>query len=409
MADNGSETNGVPLPPKLDLKKDFLKAQMKPKDGGQAAEPPKAAAAAASPQQAAQSAPAAPSIPSAPKPPAAAPAASSGIVIKPPAPAQGSGPAAAAPTIQIKKPAAGPAPAGPAAVPRPAPAQQQVSSTTMRLEVPAQEAKPLNEAPTIVVSKPAGQSAAQAQVPGQPAGQPGVPASKSKTTRIPLEMATPGAGATPGKPTQDLKTIKIKPVSGAPVGKLSSPLVPGPGEKAADEKRKTSRISLEAALGASGVKGAAPSGAGETPKTIKLKRPGEPPAVDLAGPETAKALGRTTKLEEMPAEEEGPTPTRRKTIKLKRPTDHPGAPVASVARAEETAEAAAEEEAPSGAAAVFDAIALVAAIMLIVSSLIVAYLFCAQAFGPNVSLTQLSYGAPGLDLGWPGKLPSVMR
>ena len=48
---------------------------------------------------------------------------------------------------------------------------------------------------------------------------------------------------------------------------------------------------------------------------------------------------------------------------------------------------------------------IVVAAMLVISLTI--YMFAAQAFGPNVSLTRLSYGAPGLDLPWPGKLSAA--
>ncbi len=407
MADNTSSNNGVPLPPKIDLRKDVLKAQPKGQVPSQAVQPQQSPPVVSSPPQPAPAAHASPG-------PVAAPASPPGVVVKPSISVQAPAAPQAAPTIQIKKPIPAPGAEGGSAVPRPAASlQEDGSSTTMRLEIPAVSQKTSSEAPTIVVSKPAASPAAPSGTAAQAAAQAGAAGLKSKTTRIPLEMAAPATGAAPGKPTQDLKTIKIKPASGAPLGKLSAPVVQPPGEKVIEEKRKTSRISLEAALEAAGSKGPALAGGpviSETPKTIKLKRPGESPSlqVEPAGAEAAKALGRTTKLEEPAVEEEGPSPTRRKTIKLKRPTDRPAAPAVAVARGEESV-AQAEEEAPSRSSLVFDAIALAAAIMLIISSLIVVYIFCAQAFGPNVSLTQLSYGAPGLDLGWPGKLPSVLR
>jgi hypothetical protein len=38
---------------------------------------------------------------------------------------------------------------------------------------------------------------------------------------------------------------------------------------------------------------------------------------------------------------------------------------------------------------------------------VVIYLFSSQAFGRNISLTQLSYWPTGPDLSWPGRLSAV--
>jgi len=35
---------------------------------------------------------------------------------------------------------------------------------------------------------------------------------------------------------------------------------------------------------------------------------------------------------------------------------------------------------------------------------VLVYVLTAQAFGPNISLTELSYGAPDMELPWPGRI-----
>jgi hypothetical protein len=40
----------------------------------------------------------------------------------------------------------------------------------------------------------------------------------------------------------------------------------------------------------------------------------------------------------------------------------------------------------------------------ILVALVATYLLASQAFGPDICLTRLSYGAPDLDLAWPGKI-----
>lgn len=257
-----------------------------------------------------------------------------------------------------------------------------------------------SEVKTLKAVKPASAAAPA------PAVKPAAP--KSETSRIPLEAATAmpvlGNAQSPTAP----KTIRIKPTA-SQTAQISLAGLGG------DEKRKTSRISLEAAL-ADGAKSDA-SDAG--PKTIKLKRPTEP-AVKIGGstpsqtapPAEPSALNKTSQLDDAAEPEDGPTPTRRRTIKVKRPTQSPGrAPV--VARSGPPSEAEPgedEDEAVAGreeAAPVEDQPHLIFSLVTIAAILVVCvtvYMLMAQTFGMNVSLTQLSYGAPQFDLGWPGKL-----
>ncbi len=250
----------------------------------------------------------------------------------------------------------------PTAVRVPTPAKAEpVSAETMRITVPDQ--KPAAEKMT---PKPAAPAPTPLEVKT-------VMAAKKETSRIPLELAAPSKpGISEGKPTEPPKTIRIKPAAaptaikiGGPAGgiKPAAPVITATG----DEKRKTSRISLEAAFAEEAAK------PGEGPKTIKLKRPTEAATIKV-GPRPAAAvdgetLSKTARLDLPPAEdiEEGPTPTKRKTIKIKKPgvagTDEGPAPV-TIARAELSAEAApaAEDE----TSWVFPALSFVAIIVMVV-------------------------------------------
>jgi len=144
------------------------------------------------------------------------------------------------------------------------------------------------------------------------------------------------------KPTEGPKTIKIKPATAVSTVKIGAK---PPSPDAVDEKRKTSRISLEAAFSTETAK---PT---DGPKTIKLKRPTEAATIKIApkteapkpaeGEQAKDTLSKTAHLE-LPPEDEGASPTKRKTVRIKRP-DGAGAPRESVSVATAAGEAAPEE------------------------------------------------------------------
>lgn len=223
--------------------------------------------------------------------------------------------------------------------------------------------------------------------------------------------------------TQTVRTIRIKPqptASGAaapveqpPMGIPSAPVTGGTG----DAKRKTSRISLEAAMAINDKDGEAAEG----PKTIKLKKPSEmatikaPQKPELAGipaplsPPTAGGtapLEATAQLEPIP-ESEDQTPTKRKTIKVKKPTQ----------RGDSISDSGYERSRPSIAVAMAPSVVedsphwffgLVGTAAVIVAGVVI-WVFCAQCLGPNPSLTQLSYKIDGPDLPWFDKMPPASR
>jgi hypothetical protein len=182
-----------------------------------------------------------------------------------------------------------------------------------------------------------------------------------------------------------------------------------------DGKRQTSRIPLELALAAD----AGNKGEAGAPKTIRLKRPGEQATVK-AGPTGAEAapadrgaLGKTSRLDEA-VEDDAGTPTRRKTIRVKRPTQGQGS-IVSVARSEEEGEEQTMatpapsprmqpptplEAEPEKVGWLYGLCGIAATI----AACLVIYVLVAQAYGPDGSLTPLSYGAPGLELSWTGEV-----
>jgi hypothetical protein len=245
----------------------------------------------------------------------------------------------------------------------------------VRIKSPDAAAKADEAAPTLKVKMPAGAPQAEA-----------TPASKKReTSRIPLGAAVP-----PGSEEKKPATIRIRP--------------------AVESKRKTSRISLEAALAVQDE----PADASK-PKTIRLKRPDEMPTVKvktkpgLAKPEvtppSASApgdeLSATRELDV--GEEEGSSPTRKKTIVVKRPQQRPSVRGVTIkqggAGQPEAVPGQVEAVATDQAHWMFHTCGIAA----ILAMGVLIYVLCAQVFGPDISLTQLSYGAKNTELPWPGR------
>lgn len=299
----------------------------------------------------------------------------------------------------------------PAAVPKEGERHQTMQINPDDLEVAAPAAAaPVGPSPTVSV-KPIGLPSV-----------PGAPAAKRETSRIPLEMAKPSFGA-PGRPPAGPSTIRVKPVvirqtvdlaqavpdSAGSTAEIIPPVSPESG------KRKTSRISLESVL--SGQPGSAsqtaeitPPEADDEPRTIRIKRSVERPSTKTANVSQVAAPiapGQTARLELPPdtpaVTPDGAgtqTPTRKKTIKVRRPgmegeEDAAPAAAATVARPERPTHRT--EDVPHATFGVFAVLAMLVAGVLI-------YVLMAQTFGPNISLTTLSYGWPECDLGWPGKI-----
>ena len=157
-------------------------------------------------------------------------------------------------------------------------------------------------------------------------------AAKKETSRIPLNMAKPApSSALAGGMGTSENTIRVKPVAPAPASTISSPTTIGAAAPETVAKRTTSRISLDAVLGA--------ESASEGLKTIKLKRPGD--TIKVAAPAAAPAPTMapppppSIPEPEIEAPTETAEPAGRKTIKLKRDTmAKPAGPAFNISRSQ---------------------------------------------------------------------------
>ena len=224
-------------------------------------------------------------------------------------------PAGVQPTIRLKpivpRPAAPAAPAAPEAAPvapaaPAAPAAGDVSTPTVRL-------KPITPMP-----RPAASTVNLKPTPA-PAPAPAPEEDLSATIQIsaPPPVTPTGGGIKPVAP--------LRPVAPTPAVAVKS-------EQLQASKSKTSRISLDAAIAA--------SGESNGPRTIRIKRPTDAPVGKLTSqiPPVAPAA-------DTPAAPEGEVPlAQRRTIRVKRPAG-PAAPAAPQAEAD-GAEAAADGVTP---------------------------------------------------------------
>jgi hypothetical protein len=273
---------------------------------------------------------------------------------------------------------------------------------TMQIRVP-----PGSEAPTLKIR------------PATKKQGPATQKAKKETARIPLEEATTEPSDGKGKPSGAPKTIRIKPITKKKAA-IPPPVASEPASL--DDKRKTSRISLDAVFAETDKDEG--EGAPEKPKTIRLKRPTEAATIKIARrptpptapspeavtPSEAKTvLSKTSRIDNLPEAEEEITPTRRKTIRVKRPTTSQPVKSLSIKRTDEEAgeglEFVPEEPPPPPDEPNFLFPIFAVAAMLIVCVTI--YVLCAQAFGPNASLTQLSWWPSGPNLAWPDKIPLI--
>jgi hypothetical protein len=227
---------------------------------------------------------------------------------------------------------------------------------------------PATEAPKTVRLKPS---------PALPTGS----AAKKETAKIPLaEALLPGAG--------EPRTIRLRPDTARPPAATPA-VVPTPAlADGGAEKRRTAKISLEAALGPS---------PDEAPRTIRLKKPSEAGTVRVGAAQKPKT--DTAPIGALGSE---PVPetvdTRKKTIKVRRPGGATGVVVV-----EEGGASAVEFQAGGGEDRPhwFFLVTSIAAVLV---TCVLAYCLSAQAFGPNASMTQLSYGAQNICLSWPGRI-----
>lgn len=204
---------------------------------------------------------------------------------------------------------------------------------------------------------------------------------KRGTSRIPLPNVTP-----PGVP---------KPGS-APLRESVKP--PSPAQAEAS-KRKTSRISLDAALSGVDEGKSAQSG---PPKTIRLKRP-VVAASAQQGVDPDKSPGASGQTSKLPDDTDVPeSPTQRKTIRVKRPTLSASEGQVSAASESDAQASPVSADAMMSAADTVHPFFALCAVAAILVSLSIIWVLAGHAVGPNKSLTSLSAWPTGPNITPPG-------
>ncbi|MDD2600759.1 MAG: hypothetical protein PHO37_16315 [Kiritimatiellae bacterium] len=199
----------------------------------------------------------------------------------------------------------------------------------------------------------------------------------------------------------------------------SNPLPPGPKPPSEAQvqaaKSKTSRISLEAAIGV------APDGpmSGGSPKTIRLRRPAKldgtgaaPSATESDGLPRAKSrtapIGKTSRIPDgaLPdqADDSSATVTQKKTLKIKRKGGAPAAEDADFPEGVELTPISDLSHLPESGGA-FTVVAGIAAILAAIVMLLLTVCMGAQAIGPAAGKNNLATIRLGnMELPWIGKI-----
>jgi len=288
-----------------------------------------------------------------------------------------------------------------------------------------------------VVPKSDTQKTAEAEAKMYSAAQPRdtlVSAVSGRTARVPIPaLEDLDAAGTRPEGVATSATVKLRPVrvpGPSPLTPVmpsveahkpgSNPLPPGPKPPSDAQmqaaKSKTSRISLDAAIGV------APEGpmSGGSPKTIRLKRPaklagtGKMPTSATGPVEDEKAksrtapIGKTSRIpdEAMPEESDdsSATVTQKKTLKIKRKGGAPAAdeefpegvaltPIADLGYAQES---------EGGAFTVIAGVAaIIAAVVVLMLTICLGAHVIGPAAGPN-NLASIKLG--GMELPWPGRI-----
>lgn len=259
-----------------------------------------------------------------------------------------------------------------------------------------------------------------------------ITASSGRTARVPIPVFEDVEGDDKPAGVNTSATVKLRPVrvpgapaqppftaAGAAHKPGSNPLPPGPKAPSDAQmqaaKSKTSRISLEAAIGV------APDGpmSGGGPKTIRLRRPAKldgtgtiSTIADSDDLKTTKSrtapIGKTSRIPDgalEQADDSSATVTQKKTLKIKRrggtpaedaDTDFPdGVKLTPISDLNDYSES-------SGGA--FTAVAGIAAILAAIVMVLLTICMGAQAIGPAAGKNNLASIKLGLELPWPGKI-----
>lgn len=233
------------------------------------------------------------------------------------------------------------------------------------------------------------------------------PLTPAKPATPAAPVAAPAAPAAPTKAGGSTQTIaQVEFSATAPIAPVAA-ITPKPeaGETAEPSaaqvqaaKSKTSRITLDAAIGA-------PALAGDAPKTIRLKRPS-----DLSAASSPQAAARkTSRIPEsaLPGGDESAAVTQKKTLKIKRPG-------LKTAATDESDSGTAQDDvqlmpitsldlSEPKSSSVFTTIAVICAVAAAVVLLLLTLCLGAHNIGPDASPNALA-SIRGPELPWMGRL-----
>lgn len=292
-------------------------------------------------------------------------------------------------------------PAAPAVAAAPQPLRPVDPKATSRIPVPEEvaAAAPAAIRPATVRLRPiAAPGAATEAAPRT------VPGATQAITQVELSSTAPIAPVVPVQPQP-----QPPPTPGA------SPLPDGPKPLSAAQvqasKSKTSRISLDAAIGVAPAESVGP-------KTIRLKRPSDlmapPAAPTVASTPLAPASARKTSRipdSALPAEGDGSAGvTQKKTLKIKRPGGKPDAAGEAGAEGEGFPEGVQmtpisplDFPAQKEESSVFTTIAAVCAVAAAVVLVLLTFCLGAHAVGPDAGKNAVA-SISGPELPWPGRI-----
>ena len=255
-----------------------------------------------------------------------------------------------------------------------------------------------------------------------PAAAPAVaPAGAPATVRLRPVVSPAAAPAAPAAAAPAVAPAAVSPMQPQPPpAPGSNPLPAGANPSSVAQvqaaKSKTSRISLDSAIGVA--PSMAPMGAEKNePKTIRLKRP-----TDLAAPapspkSSTTPIRQTSRIPDSALSNPEPvadsaTVTQKKTLKIKRPGMKEESGVEAAAEGGEsfpegvqmTALSSLEALPPKEESSVFTAIAAVVAVAAAIAMVALTYCLAAQAIAPVANANTAASINNGPDLPWPGKL-----
>jgi len=255
-----------------------------------------------------------------------------------------------------------------------------------------------------------------------PAAAPAVaPAGAPATVRLRPVVSPAAAPAAPAAAAPAVAPAAVSPMQPQPPpAPGSNPLPAGANPSSVAQvqaaKSKTSRISLDSAIGVA--PSMAPMGAEKNePKTIRLKRP-----TDLAAPapspkSSTTPIRQTSRIPDSALSNPEPaadsaTVTQKKTLKIKRPGMKEESGVEAAAEGGEssfpegvqmTALSPLEALPPKEESSVFTAIAAIVAVAAAITMVALTYCLAAQAIAP-VANANTAASISGPDLPWVGKL-----